>query len=281
MKRSICILLAGVLLLAACGSKDSTSSEADTATDSSVYTESAAGTDPTEGNEVTEPQEEKKNVFSMHVPAEPDEKYWANGAYSFLEINSITFLSSLAEMPEDAMDVSKDGDGGVMSWVKSEGGKSALYIAADGGVWFESGRTGLFSSFQNVESVSFNNSVRTDDVIIMFGMFRNLRKLKTVDLSGINTSNVLSMESMFAYCEELETVDLTGFDTPCVYNMDCMFYDCCKLKTVDMSGFDFSNVEYIRSIFENCKELTDIGCEIVLPETAQSDFMYENCGLTK
>lgn len=272
------LMFASLLLLFGCDSASNPNDDADI-TESKTEAVADSEDDSVVTTEVTEETEEEKNIVDLPIPQTEDEKYWGNGSYSFAEIETITFLSTLDGMPSDAMDTSDKGK--VMSWVISEGGKDDLYIAAEGGVWLPANRNNMFGDFSNVESISFNNSVHTDDISNMFGMFRNLRNLQTVDLSGINTSSATSMESMFAYCEKLETVDLTGFDTSNVYNMDCMFYECYALKSVDMSSFDFSKVQYIRSIFEDCKNLTDIGCEIILNDNVENSYMYENSGLAE
>ena len=54
--------------------------------------------------------------------------------YQRTQIRSVTVVDTLADMPEDAWDVSEAGNGTVMTWVKPNGELYDLYIGAEGGV---------------------------------------------------------------------------------------------------------------------------------------------------
>ena len=50
------------------------------------------------------------------------------------QVCSVTVLDSLEACPEDAWDVSENGDGSVMAWTEESGDLFDLYLAGEGGV---------------------------------------------------------------------------------------------------------------------------------------------------
>ncbi len=62
----------------------------------------------------------------------------------------------------------------------------------------------LFVDFENVESISFNNSFRTNEIKSFDEMFKNCKRLTYIDFSGIKTDNAESFCGMFVGCESIE-----------------------------------------------------------------------------
>ncbi len=87
------------------------------------------------------------------------------------------------------------------------------------------------------------------------GLFKNITKVKTLDLSGWKTSNVQNMSDMFYNCNSLESLDISGWNTSNVKDMGRMFFDCESLKSLDISDWDTSNVEDMVQMFSLCKNL--------------------------
>lgn len=164
-------------------------------------------------------------------------------------VTSVTFLDTLANMPDTAWDVSAAQDRSVMAWVENG---SNLFIAGEGGVTAGSCR-GLFCNYLNVTSIRFN------------GCF--------------DTSVVTDMCDMFANCWNLTEVDVETLDTGNVGNMTNLFYYCSSLSKLELSGWDVSNVNEAKMMFYHCPNLTDIGCTLDLPSGCQIDDMYKDSGL--
>ncbi len=81
-------------------------------------------------------------------------------------------------------------------------------------------------------------------------LFRELSKLRTLDVNGLNTSEMKTMSYMFYKCSELLYLDLSSFNTAKVTDMDYMFYGCKKLIYIDLSSFNTDNVGYMQYMFD-------------------------------
>ena len=116
---------------------------------------------------------------------------------------------------------------------------------------------GMFKDCRNLKSIDVSG-FDTSNVNEMRLVFSGCESLTSLDVSGFDTSKVNNMQSMFYGCSSLSSLDLSGFDTSKVFNMSAMFRDCESLASLDVSSFDTSNVEYMFYIFENCKSLTSL-----------------------
>lgn len=185
-----------------------------------------------------------------------------DGAISREDIVSITFLDSLDRLHGTDWDVSAAQDGSVMAWADVRGdGMYDLYIGAEGGVEAPENCYGLFMSYINLESISFNGAFHTENTTNMQAMFDHCDRLTKLDVGGFNTSHVTTMFGMFYECGGLQELDLSGFDTSSVTDMGFLFCECESLTTLDMSGFNTSNVTNMRAMFNGCRalEVLDVG----------------------
>ena len=132
-------------------------------------------------------------------------------------VASITFLDTVTDAPEDAWDVSEEGNGRVLAWVTGQAPAYDLYIAGRGGVRAPENCFGLFAGYANATSITFG--------------------------TAFDTSEVTDMGSMFTLCVKLTNLDVHNFDTSHVTDMHYMFSGCYSLTDLDLSSFDFSNVE--------------------------------------
>lgn len=89
-------------------------------------------------------------------------------------------------------------------------------------------------------------------------LFKDFRKLTSIDFGQIDTSEVVGMDRMFFGCSSLSSVDLSSLDTPSVTDMSDMFSDCSSLASIDLSSFDTSAVTDMSSMFSGCKSLTTL-----------------------
>lgn len=154
------------------------------------------------------------------------------------QINSITFLDTLKDVPADSWDVSEKQDGSVLAWVTNG---NALYIGANGGINAKYCQS-LFYGYYNVSGINFNHCFHTDYATSMKSMFDYCPSLRALDVSDFKTANVTDMAGMFYQCASLTSLDLSGFDTSKVTDMGNMFAYCSGLTSLDLSSFDTSNV---------------------------------------
>ena len=168
------------------------------------------------------------------------------------QIQSVTFLDTLAEMPADAWDASEAGNRSVMAWVKPNGELYDLYIGAEGGMRTGESCAAMFAGYVNAERITFGSALHTKGARNMYAMFDGCGSLRELDLSSFDTSNVTNMFWMFKGCSSLKNLDLSSFDTSNVKNMVCMFDGCGSLRELDLSSFDTSRVKDMAYMFDNC-----------------------------
>ena len=114
---------------------------------------------------------------------------------------------------------------------------------------------GIWSN-TDIESLVFEEGVTVSGT--GSSLFKDLKKLKSIDLSGLDTTNVTDMSAMFQNCQNLESLDSSGFDTTNVTSMAQMFENCQNLRGLDVSSFDTSNVEDMNRMFSSCSSLTSL-----------------------
>ena len=69
------------------------------------------------------------------------------------DVKTLTFQSSLQNVPSSAWDVSEAGDGSVLAWMDN----GNLYVAADGAIAPNSDASWLFQNFVNLKTIDFGN----------------------------------------------------------------------------------------------------------------------------
>lgn len=174
------------------------------------------------------------------------------------EVRSITFLDATASAPDDAWDISRDGNGSVLAWVTGENSRYDLYIAGEGGVEAPDNCEMLFALYSNVEFIHFGTAFDTSHVTRMTRMFMLCQSMKELDVSSFRTEKVESMVAMFGYCRSLEKLDLSSFDTSNVLNMGYMFDNCLNLTNLNLQSFNTSNVTSMTAMFEHCEKLPSL-----------------------
>ncbi|MBQ6395168.1 MAG: BspA family leucine-rich repeat surface protein [Atopobiaceae bacterium] len=86
-------------------------------------------------------------------------------------------------------------------------------------------------------------------------LFHGLRKIVSIDLSGLDITGVSSMRTMFSGCSSLSSLDVSGWDTSSVTDMQYMFNGCSSLAHLDVSSWDTSSVRGTGSMFCGCSSL--------------------------
>ena len=115
-----------------------------------------------------------------------------------------------------------------------------------------------FDNCSNLTSINDIKYLNTANVENMSRMFRDCKKLTSLDLSKFDTSNVKDMSYMFNNCQNLTSLDLSNFKTANVTNMYQMFYNCSNLTSLDLLSFNTANVTTMEQMFYGCSSLTSL-----------------------
>ena len=192
------------------------------------------------------------------------------------ECQTVTFLDTILNAPQDSFDISQEQDGSVLMWYAG----TDLYIGANGGVAAPEDCTQLLGSFKKVKKMEFNNVFHTNFTTNMSKMFVDCPELIYLDLSGWDTSKVTDMESMFRSCDRLSFLDTSGWDTSNVSDMYMMFMSCSSLDMLDLSHWDTSSVISMGYMFACCSNLTSIEASgWNTSNITVMSFMFDECPL--
>ena len=203
-----------------------------------------------------------------------DAFFWGQERYMRKDVKTLTFQSSLQNVPSSAWDVSEAGDRSVLAWMDN----GDLYVAADGAIAPNSNASWLFQDFVNLKTIDFGNCFDTSNVTDMHSMFAGCSSLTSLDLSGFDTSNVTYMSYMFQMCDNLSNVDLSSFSTSNVTNMRSTFESCGSLIRLDLTSFDTSKVTDMNSMFYECGSLTQLNLtSFDTSKVTDMAFMFTSC----
>ena len=115
----------------------------------------------------------------------------------------------------------------------------------------------LFKDLKKLTTIDFA-VFKTNNVTNMSYMFYYCSSLTSLNVSGFGTSNVTNMSNMFKYCLSLTSLDVSGFNTSKVTNMSSMFSYCGALTSLDVSNFNTSKVTDMSNMFSGCSSLTSL-----------------------
>ena len=203
-----------------------------------------------------------------------DAFFWGQERYMRKDVKTLTFQSSLQNIPSSAWDVSEAGDGSVLAWMDN----GNLYVAADGAIAPNSNASWLFHKFVNLKTINLGNCFVTSSVTQMSGMFAGCSSLTGLDLSCFETSAVTDMYGVFGSCGSLTHLDLTSFDTSNVTDMSSMFDGCRSLTSLDLTSFDTSSVTDMDSMFFWCESLTSLNLTgFDTSAVTTMGFMFQEC----
>ena len=217
---------------------------------------------------------EVRTMAAAELAFDEDAFFWGQERYMRKDVKTLTFQSSLQNVPSSAWDVSEAGDGSVLAWMDN----GNLYVAADGAIAPNSNASWLFHKFVNLKTINFGNCFVTSSVTQMSGMFDGCSSLTGLDLSCFETSAVTDMYGVFSSCGSLTHLDLTSFDTSNVTDMSSMFDGCRSLISLDLTSFGTSNVTTMESMFYECKSLVSLNLtNFDTSSVTRMDFMFEKC----
>ena len=115
----------------------------------------------------------------------------------------------------------------------------------------------LFKDLRKLTTIDFA-VFKTGNVTNMAYMFSNCSSLTSLDLSKFDTAKVTDMYGMFYSCSAIVSLNVSNFNTTKVKNMYRMFYNCSSLSTMSLSNFDTSNVTNMGLMFYSCSSLTSL-----------------------
>lgn len=111
-----------------------------------------------------------------------------------------------------------------------------------------------------------------------FGLFRDLKGIKTIDIYGWNTSNVKYMSYMFWNCEDLqEIIGINNIDVSNVISMQGMFGKLPKLTKINLSGWNPEYVKNIRNLFAECENLRTLDLSWKTPNLDSAEYAFDGC----
>ena len=133
-----------------------------------------------------------------------------------------------------------------------------LYIVSEAPIFAPVYCEELFSNFEKLIQINFNNNFNTSKVTNMFQIFLNCSSLTSLDLSSFNTANVTNIVGIFNRCSSLTSLDLSSFNTVNVTYMGSMFSGCSSLTSLDLSSFNTANVINMGGMFRYCSSFTSL-----------------------
>ena len=217
---------------------------------------------------------EVHTMAAAELDFDEDAFFWGQERYMRKDVKTLTFQSSLQNVPSSAWDVSEAGDGSVLAWMDN----GDLYVAADGAIAPNSDASWLFHKFVNLKTINFGNCFVTSSVTRMSGMFGGCSSLTGLDLSCFETSAVTDMYGVFSSCGSLTHLDLTSFDTSNVTDMSSMFDGCRSLTSLDLTSFDTSSVTDMGSMFDDCMSLPHLNLtSFDTSKVTDMAFMFSGC----
>src|SRR5574344_200161 len=161
----------------------------------------------------------------------------------------------------NSYNVANDGSSKIKLYVKLNETDSSLtdwYFVSDQVIYLNKYSNVLFSYFTSLQSINFNNSVNTSDVVNMSYMFAYCQNLTSIDFSSFDTAKVIDLSGMFSDCASLKTLNLSNFNTSNVIDMSLMFFNCPSLTSLNVSGFDTSKANSLYSMFYGCSSLSSL-----------------------
>lgn len=96
----------------------------------------------------------------------------------------------------------------------------------------------MFNGCTALQTLTLGNNFNTSKVTNMANMFKNVRKVTSIDVSNFNTSVCNDMQYMFSDCSALTSIDVSNFNTSVCTNMSNMFnINNSGLTELDLTSF--------------------------------------------
>ena len=214
-----------------------------------------------------------KNGYSYDSSANGGTEFWNNNYKPY--IRTIDFSNDLSNLPSTCTeenlcwDISESStqknkvygylvDTGLKDDTDNTKPLYDLYIVSEAPIFAPVYCEELFSNFEKLIRINFNDNFNTAKVTSMQQMFRQCSSLTNLNLSSFNTAKVTTMYAMFDGCSSLTNLDLNNFNTINVTNMSYMLSSCESLSSLNISNFNTLNLTTMSSMFSNCSSLTNL-----------------------
>ena len=133
-----------------------------------------------------------------------------------------------------------------------------------------------FKNCKNIEHIRLNFKNRNVRVVCMDYTFQNCKRLRDLDLSGLDFSECKSAISAFDGCTRLENLTIDWGENTVFENANAMFRNCQNIKSFgSFDGWKYDGILMNRA-FENCisVETLDVSCKT----SEYSSDIFKNCG---
>ncbi len=218
-----------------------------------------------------------KELSRSANPPDMIETVFGVPGWNRLDVTGIYVRNTLEGVPENAVDLSAAGDGGVMGWMDES---RNLIIAGEGGVKAPENSCALFAYFENAVTIDLGGNLHTDDTTDLSFLFYRCVNAQYINTSGLNTSKATTFLRMFTSCENITELDLSSFDTTNVQTLYQTFKGCSSLTRLDLTSFTTTNVTDYCLTFRDCGSLTQILLDPTRFDTTAArrmEDMFLNC----
>ncbi len=99
----------------------------------------------------------------------------------------------------------------------------------------------MFCGCVNLENLNINGWHSDGKLVAVGYAFYACRKLKSIDISGLDVSKVTSFDATFGECLELEYINISNWEPEKIDSFKAVFRNNKVLKEVDMSSIEFNN----------------------------------------
>ena len=214
-----------------------------------------------------------KNGYSSDSSANGGTEFWNNNYKPY--IRTIDFSNDLSNLPSTCTeenlcwDISESStqknkvygylvDNGLKDDTDNTKPLYDLYIVSEAPIFAPVYCEELFSNFEKLIRINFNDNFNTAKVTSMQRMFYSCSSLTNLDLSSFNTAKVTSMQDMLYSCSSLTNLNLSSFNTAKVTSMQQMFRQCSSLTNLNLSSFNTAKVTTMYGMFDGCSSLISL-----------------------
>ena len=138
---------------------------------------------------------------------------------------------------------------------------------------------GMFRNCESLENLRINFKNRTVSVTSLASTFQNCKRLRNLDLSGIDFSELTSASAAFDGCTRLENIFVDWGENNVITNANNMFRNCRKLKTYGkFDGWKSSGIK-ANGMFMGCLSVDNVDVLFDVADNAAKD-IFTNCEAT-
>lgn len=129
-------------------------------------------------------------------------------------------------------------------------------------------------------TITFGTKETGSKIEDMYGMFQEMRNLRTLDLRSFDTSAVKNMGYMFYNCFSMTDCDVSNMKGSNVTNTSFMFWTCKALKKAELSKFNTPKNTTTERMFYNCNAITSINLSVFgTKNLTNAAYMFYNCSV--